>query len=1204
MNTISNIHYACVIELINNDQDNASIGMTGGTIRYASDGIDLSSGYEYYGEDGDNIPVTETFYSDLVTKNGFSSMGSSIDITAGGNYAFLQNFNLKLANFTSTGRPYHKELGDEETYVVGGKVKVYTIIGNILYPSWTGVVTGITFDENDFTWNCADANTGDNNTINNTQFGLSKQIKIVVEDSTPKVIKTTPCTRLKIDNPYKDQNILILPDETGWAYDSMRPANSETVSTQYKFTNIEPYVPAPDGTRLGAPQSEYGYENYVTQGNDDHWQVWFYTPANFDISDMLYISLGRGEESDTNIYPIIAYDDAFTDRFGNTNMTRVLIKGECPLSVSEEQFGNYEEMFDPEKSVLDEFEGIVVKFYDKGAEVLEGIDVDAIYKLEDENGNEISKDLIVTNGTNDKHYLPFNTVSYVQEEIPNNKISIGYGFTSDFNSTDVDTAYTQSYNGKIDPPKFTPFLTDVKIDLEGISFDSSLYDRTYLGVVINKEEVSRTYDGVLMAYGTQYPEYNEHYPFAFYHFKDQEELGRFNQGTLTKRLPDGTTAQESVFNTTLDLQSSLCSLMNIDFGVMYKDEKYGLLLDRSINISSIEVPLGQYTSLNGVDTVNAILTINSDGAGTNLPVDLIPYRCVSSNSLSAGFYNPKIDEWAGGPEFSKMYGREFGFFADKKDVSEVLGDISNVINSADALVLKIYGVADYSTTFYYKNYQSTTYAPKRGFAIQPSERVIVPAYIDFSLVGQKNITHNEILGTIANDDATTGTETIGKVLASLSGSTTVSNIRPTYYVGQYINEQVDKYGVIATLCRQGFIGGYTNKNGDSIFKRIGEAESAVAHNNTNIIDKSIKNFKHTSIAKVYNEFDIKYNYTNNTPTGNITINKVDEDKFPDNPLIPGVGIYKPEEGGVDPNAFQFSDANTCTSSKIYFLEEVYDEYGFNFQFGDTFYIDIVPKDGAEYNGLNGKFEGTVIAVDRGYDSVIGANAVWITSNPTPATTLVIDNPDPAIVYPIGITLNNSSITETSLESSSNTLEWQKWVTGVKSYNDAKALWNKAHEAYLVTGSINKAPSNRTDLKWAVDRSWFYNSVEYDSTQEYAYDYLNKLLDWTSYQKLQVNYSLPITVSNLTDLDLLTTVNFSDPIITPDVGEFGQGWITKFEVNPRTDRIDVQLTFDPQYLRMSAGKVKICGDIIEDVNNEDSIVEHSIIATDNIIEGEC
>jgi hypothetical protein len=503
---------------------------------------------------------------------------------------------------------------------------------------------------------------------------------------------------------------------------------------------------------------------------------------------------------------------------------------------------------------------------------------------------------------------------------------------------------------------------------------------------------------------------------------------------------------------------------------VYDDAFYGLVFDSSESPILQASPLGLHAKVIIDNPNEKQVSLFKYAGSSNLPVALYSFsedtpHILTNNGWPISRVALLKTKQSGVPG-STRFNREFNYFSTMGlTVDETAPDIKKIISSQ--IAVNIDSRNSLSSQYLYQ--PDPLSEDTEVGTIASNQRQAIPAYIDFSLVGQKSNSAVDLLATYDDSDELAGTNTVGKMLSELTGNLEVKNIRDKYFTGKYVGDQVNKFGVVTTLCQQSFLGGFTNRTGGTTFKKIGENSFPILqHNNDNINTGSIKNFKHSPISKVYNEFEVKYCYNDGTPEKTLEVHNVDEDIFP-----------------------------------------------------------------------------------------------------------------------------------------TSDLDWQTWVVGIDNYNDAKALWNKARTAFLISGVIQKAPTNRTDLKWAVERNWFYDKNIYDQTEEYGFDYFNKLLDWTTYQKFQVNYSLPIIVSTITN-EILDDVEFNDKIITPGATEFGAGWITKYEVDPSKDLINVQLTFEPEFFRFSPAVDFLppaCNNIIEKVDNVDTITE-DVSNVDNIIEGVC
>ena len=185
-----------------------------------------------------------------------------------------------------------------------------------------------------------------------------------------------------------------------------------------------------------------------------------------------------------------------------------------------------------------------------------------------------------------------------------------------------------------------------------------------------------------------------------------------------------------------------------------------------------------------------------------------------------------------------------------------------------------------------------------------------------------------------------------------------------------------------------------------------------------------------------------------------------------------------------------------------------------------------------------------------------------------------------------------------MEYNAEEILWKTFVVGINSYPDAKDLWTVAHQSWLINNRIRKAPTDRTNLSWAVDLDTFYGVTSYDETVEYAQSYFKMLVEWTTRQKLQCSYELPITPETV-KLNIVDNILFNDAIILPNPSEYGAGWLTSVKVDPNKDIIKCGVTFEPNFFAPPLPQVT--GDIIEDQSNVDDIIEDQS-NVDDIIEG--
>lgn len=1241
MNVINKIHYAVEISLINNGQDNSNIGMSGGAIRYVSDGLDMSSGFIYE----DESPVVETFFSDIVKKDGFSKMGSKIDIATGGDYAYLQSFSLTLPNKTLGGQAYHVELDDEETYVIGGVVKVYVVIDGILYSRWHGRVAGVSFNDRNFTWNCEDSHSADNNTINNKAFGLIKNLPLVISvDDNVTPDKTVTINRVRLDKhddrydrvPPSDNSEAKIPYHTPMAEENQGVEASKGV--EYSYTKIKPVN---DGGKFdGRADGEYRYDYYTAQSNSNFFQIWLDYDELINMEDMVYIgiSLDGGEAVKYLIKKYDIADDIYGGDPENPNydprVYRLLIKDFPPINQLDDQFGSFESLLSGtvHYNALSTFNGATAQLYSTGVKVADGIVIDNIEKIVDVDGNEISTDVITKIGNN--YYLPFNIITYSVNPINNRDIAIKYQETNvivDPESgellANLNAGSYDEYRGLIQPTAQKP-CSSLAIDTSKISLDTSKYDSVFLGVNVLKVQKSAKYRGNVEGYldfGYDgrfqfifgWPAQTEGLPHEHY----PEDEGRYKElvhwtdasGGFEEVQDSG--GEPPVIGSSRNASKSWANQMNFDIVPVFKTEKYGLVYNSGGAFVEMGVPLAQH--------IGEVVLQNSGGfeAESHIEVTQISSTNLPENSRSqSGYYDTTLA--VNGLGLAYFAETKFKGYNNQRDTAQVqeldifesidktdkdsAPDITELLNSNKELIVNVFG------------------EQKRGIDIETFDRrgeviggtinfdardlLAVPAFVDFSLVGKNENTADELYGIYKDDDELTGTDTIGKVLSFLTGdnSLDIINIRESYFVGRYITDQVNKYSIITELCKTSFIGGYTNRFGKTVFKRLLEFDNdnSVLDNNDIIIKKSIKPFKHTPISKVYNEFEVKYCYVDGKPEKTLEIHNVDKDEFPDQTDFLRVldnyqlrcSFSRNSEGdawGLDPFQVTYSvgefpddinDGDVISTN----LDIDYNEFGIIFT-------------------LLGEFKGYVSDVDIDsrtitFDSSIEQGDFSVGSSGTSTSQVFFEHPS--------LYKNNGA-----------DAEWSKWVVGVNDYLSAKEFWLKAREGYLRTGVIQKAPANRTDLKWAVETDWLNNTSIGDPLSEYGYDFFNKLVDWSIFQKLRVSYSLPITPDTIIR-ELLGDVRFNDPIITPSGTrtDFIKGWYEKYEVDPKKDIINVAVIFEPNDINPAVQSPVIerngsfpftmdnfnftgCVDIIENENNLDTIAEDEN-NTDTITEVKC
>lgn len=360
------------------------------------------------------------------------------------------------------------------------------------------------------------------------------------------------------------------------------------------------------------------------------------------------------------------------------------------------------------------------------------------------------------------------------------------------------------------------------------------------------------------------------------------------------------------------------------------------------------------------------------------------------------------------------------------------------------------------------------------------------------------------------------------------------------------------------------------------------------HDSSNIIDKSISNFKLSPIEKCYNEFNIDFHKFNNIYLGKIIISNVESDAFP--PYSTDGKYWD------DPVAI----TNPFTENGIYYY--TLNEYIVTLRkIEDAILILDINANLDEGWKWTVNAYGESVTIECDFMQIESENSINISYKffKTGGTISTINNN----FYFYLISVQKASNIQYNLSD---------FVQGISDYVTAKDLWTKAHKSWLLNSRIRKASSDRTQLEYAIEQIFIdgpksnipdttFTFTDLLDTDGYTLQYINLLVDWTTRQKLQVSYALPITTDNI-KLELMDNVLFSDKIITPEIGEYGKGWITGLQLDPKKSIIKVTITFETMFF-IPPSIADVCGDIIENGYNYININESGNLPN-NILEGSC
>jgi hypothetical protein len=148
---MSTIHYAIEIitDVATTDTD---YGLVAGTFRFVTDrpGYDGSPTYPTWEDTTDNTAV---WFEGWIMKDGLSRPSRRVDITGTGDYGTNSGFNFNIRNDVM----FWDFIETNSIWLTNRTVKFYTIVDDVFYQTWTGVISNQPYSETDYTFECVDS---------------------------------------------------------------------------------------------------------------------------------------------------------------------------------------------------------------------------------------------------------------------------------------------------------------------------------------------------------------------------------------------------------------------------------------------------------------------------------------------------------------------------------------------------------------------------------------------------------------------------------------------------------------------------------------------------------------------------------------------------------------------------------------------------------------------------------------------------------------------------------------------------------------------------------------------------------------------------------------------------------------------------------------------------------------------------------------
>lgn len=263
------VNYAIIIDT-GTTETLESIGMYNGKIRIISDGAVVPS----YAEFEDETAVGGNWVN-LFKLDGLSQAGTKIDITNGGDYAYLSGLNFTLANKDTTDTiPYHEAIQQlDQAWLIGSSVQFFIVVGGWKFiQRWEGVIDGIAFDEESFSFSASDklikefkqlpAVSGDQIAIGSVQY--SPLIPVATTDEETVLLESHTICRIL---PYGDKYAsgTYAKDAIGWSASYLAPQSMDIVG----FQSQKQYPTALDNSAV----TKHNRRLLTPIDNRDYWVI-------------------------------------------------------------------------------------------------------------------------------------------------------------------------------------------------------------------------------------------------------------------------------------------------------------------------------------------------------------------------------------------------------------------------------------------------------------------------------------------------------------------------------------------------------------------------------------------------------------------------------------------------------------------------------------------------------------------------------------------------------------------------------------------------------------------------------------------------------------------------------------------------------------------------------------------------------------------
>lgn len=1155
-NFINKIHYAVEITT-NTTHTSPTIGLYDGVFRFITDAYSPTSDAFETALERVDAPGDYEWNTDLMSKDGITGMGSSISIIQGGDYAFLQNATVKLVNQTSIGNTIHKSiesLGDLST--IGSTMRVFTIVDGEWISSWYGQVTAKSFSDVNYSFIGGDIKSNSTDTLANYIMGL-----------------------INAEVTYKPYGELV--HENYIAY-RMQSFNKQELTPEGHLTDFIPMVisHAENGEDVPGENNYYNIHQYngLSHRNvnsiahvDEKMSVQFLIngpTSRADIGDVIKY------KQSSKIYVVL---DTSVEVYEGGYLNTLIVEA------MEEETTDFSFFFDDK---FEEYDGEVsrgMNVLNGGVDpVVEGKCSFNIYKAAPDTGidpttlNDGTITVIKDGVSYDFTYITNDSGGItIKESVSTSKIAptkVEY-FSSEEplfdNSVDRDWGnFETAYAGAVE----VPLANDMKAESPFLTFDSPNVDEIqhYFVLTFNKDDIGDKelnlgtmlkgmWDGERQTWLRQKADFEQPIEQNWDRYTGDpnpvSSTGVFQESEIafdTFTRDDGQFIEGS---TTLGGWTQ--PFYNVEYYQLITSEVYG-----RIPLFTSEITLPNVT-FNGQNVDTGDVTYDDGGLGdrdylwqtfngesqpaTNLPIDGV----ISTWNPMFDYELHLTDDMVSGP-FPKYYPKGQLEIGDDNINIKVTSEIPT---DEVQILVRIVGYRN-ENDYAILNKESDGHNSITKYGVPSAIGSDYAPYTFFNLNGfclfetlENNEAEFDITYKTESLDVTSYKDLLEEVSQNTGNYDDVTG-RDYWKAGLQVKGQEQRYKIVTEMCKQGFVVGFTNRLGIDTYKTfLDDGVSPIEITNDITINKSIKNFKSSSPAMIYNEYEFKTE-KNTVEIKNVSVYS----SFPSS-----VEDYSDYVAGVD-NYLQAKLLwENCRAGFI-----------------TTQQIKKAPTDRTTlrfaYDGLSPAFFSEASQEYEAISSEIPPGDI------EDGDTIYFDD-----LY------NYVEIGDTVTLVSSDPQYFINALVTVK--------YEQSGE-FKVFGEVVDSNFSTPSSIFRYDMINSYKEEVEDST--YLDEYMDLMVNWCSFFKLQVSFQLPITAETL-KYSLMDETSFNDPIITPDLGEGGKGWLTKYKVNTKKDLIDAEITFDTEFF--SRPQAVGCDYIDEDFRNFDEIDEE-FGNTDTIEEGQC